>query len=140
MEFLATLQIPMGALPADSPYPGYALDQAIALVLDPPSGIAPVMYTLACYNGAAHILLAITPDQVGQIFFENARSKAGYSLALPSTGLVQATSDQGTSASLSAPKWASHMTVGQLQFFKTPWGREYLSWQQSFGPNIVGLT
>jgi len=140
--FLETnVQIPTAALPSNSAYPGYALDQAIGLVLCPPGGVpAPVMYSLACYNAATHILFTITPDQPGQNYFTNARSNKGYSLVLPSTGLVVTTFDQGTGATNTAPKWADGLTPSQLGFYKTPWGREYLSWQASYGPSIVGLT
>jgi hypothetical protein len=141
LTFLADqVQIPSSALPDDSPYPGYALDAAIGLVLLPPACPVPVLYTLAVYNGATHLLFTITPDQQGQTYFANARSPQGFGLAAPSTGLVVATFDEGTGTTLAEPEWAKGLTVNQLGYFKTPWGREYLSWQQSFGPTIVGLT
>ena len=125
-------------LPSTSPYPGYALDQAIDLVpCLPPAGI---LYTLAAYNGATHILFAITPDQEGQTFFATMRSAAGYGLVLPSTGLVVTTFDQGTGATLAQPKWADGLTIDQLDFFKSPYGRYYLAYLQKSGPTIVGLT
>jgi hypothetical protein len=159
LTFLAdTVQIPVAALPANSPYPGYALNQAIALVLNPSGAMFPgvtfppgagypgVMYSLACYNCATHLLFVITPDQDGQTYFKNARGNnsssdpPGFGLNAPSTGLVVSSSDQGTSAGLAEPKWAKGLTVSQLGYYKTPWGREYLSWQQSYGPTIVGLS
>ena len=141
LVFLAgSLQIPAAALPPGSPWPGYALDHAIGLVLPPPCSVPSVMYSLACYNAGAHLTLLITPDVPGQTYFTNARSNQGFNLVAPSTGLVMTTFDQGTGATLTAPKWADGLTVGQLGFFKTPWGREYLSWQQSYGPTIIGLT
>ena len=145
-EFLnTTVQIPTTALPTDSPWPGYALDQALVLVLDPPCG-AGILYTLACYNCATHLLLMITPDQPQQEWFANIRGNnsatlpPGLSLNAPTTGLIVATSDESTSATLTAPTWAAGLTVGQLGFFKTPWGREYLGYIQSYGPTVVGLT
>jgi hypothetical protein len=150
LTFLATsVQIPNTALPADSPWPGYALDAAVGLVLMPPCGLPTVpgvLYSLACYNCATHILLGITPDQPGQTFFADIRGNnsstipPGLGLNIPTTGLVVSSSDQGSSVGLTAPEWAAGLTVSQLQFYKTPWGREYLSWQQSYGPTIVGLT
>ena len=142
LVFLQTVNIPEAALPDDSPYPGYALNQAIALVLQPPflPGIA---YTLACYNCATHLLFVITPDTPPSNYFATMRGTTaeGLGLVVPSTGLVSdSANDQGTSVSLAEPKWAKGLTVGQLGFFKTPWGREYLSYQQSYGPSVWGLT
>jgi hypothetical protein len=134
-----TVQIPSAALPNDSPWPQYALDMAIDLALLPPSSPG-ISYTLAVYNGATHILFAITPDQSGQVYFTNARGTGGYGLVQPSTGLVVSSSDQGTSSSLAKPQWAEGLTVGQLEMFKTPWGRTFLTWNQAYGPTIVGLT
>jgi len=147
-SFLAeSVQIPLAALPDASPYPSYALDQAIALVLNPPGAALPgVMYSLACYNCATHLLFVITPDQSGQSYFLNARGNnstaipPGFGLNAPSTGIVVSSSDNGTSAGLAQPEWAAGLTVGQLGFMKTPWGREFLSWQQSYGPSIVALS
>lgn len=148
LQFLAdSVQISSAALPSDSPYPQYALDQAIALVLNPSGATYPgVMYSLACYNAATHILLVITPDQTGQNWFANVRGNnsssipPGFALNAPSTGLVVSTSDQGTSAGLAEPEWAKGLTVGQLDFYRTPWGRAYLSFQQSYGSTIVALS
>ena len=148
LVFLATsVQIPTSALPTDSPWPGYALTQAIGLVLNPPGGVSPgILYTLACYNCATHILLMIAPDQEGQSYFAAIRGNnsstvpPGLALNVPSTGIVVTSSDESTSVGLAKPTWAEGLTVGQLDFFKTPWGRAYLTYQQSYGPSIVGLT
>jgi len=138
--FLAeSVQIPVEALPVDSPWPGYAFDQA--MILTPAAGVG-VLYSLAVYNGATAILFMITPDQNGQTYFADARGNGptGFGLIVPSTGLIAASSDQGTSATLVPPRWADGLTVGQLEFYKTPWGRAYLSYLQSYGETIVGLT
>jgi len=143
LEFLAnSVQIPAAALPASSPWPQYALTQAVALVLLPPALPAAILYVLACYNCATHLLFTICPDQNGQNYFATARGAGttGFGLIQPSTGLVISTSDQGTSASLAEPKWAPGLTVSQLGFYKTPYGREYLAWNQSYGPTIVALS
>jgi hypothetical protein len=143
LTFLAnSVQIPTTALPANSQWPGYAFNQAMALAI-PPSGLTPgVMYSLAVYNGATHVLFAITPDQPGQSYFASARSTGagGYGLIAPSTGLVAASADQGTSQTLEIPEWAKNLTADQLDYYKTPWGRAFLAWNQKYGPTIWGLT
>ncbi|OZA90584.1 MAG: hypothetical protein B7X56_02395 [Burkholderiales bacterium 34-67-9] len=101
---------------------------------------APILYTLAVYNGATHILFSITPDQPGITYFAAARAADGYGLVIPSTGLTSGASDQGTSGNLVVPDWAKRLTVQQLNFFKTDWGRVFLEWNQSYGPTIWGLT
>jgi hypothetical protein len=145
--FLNTsVQIPVTALPTNSPWPGYAFTQAMALV---PcyAGVPGIMFSLAVYNCATAILFLITPDQVGQTYFKGARSNqpqttgpGGFALIQPSSGLVASTSDEGTSVTLANPDWVKGLTIGQLQFAKTPWGREYLSFIQSYGPTIWNLT
>ena len=141
LTFLSNqVQIPSAALPAGSPWPGYALAQAIGLVVNPPAPPVPVAYSLACYNGATHILFNITPDQPGETYFTNARSTAGFGLVQPSMGLIGAASDQGTSSTTVVPDWAKTLTIGQLDFYKTAWGRSFLAWNQSYGPTIWGLT
>jgi hypothetical protein len=148
LTFLAGLQIPSAALPSNSAFPGYALNQAIALVNNPPGVVLPdpVMYSLACYNCATHLLILITPDQPGQTWFATSRGNnptstpPGFGLNTISQGLVASSSDNGTSSTLASPDWAKGLTIGQLGFMKTPWGRRYLDWNQSFGPTIVGLT
>lgn len=121
-------------LPPDSPFIGYALDRAIGLVI---SVIGGIDYTLAVYNCAGHIQYQITPDQVGRDYFRVKRQEFG--LLKPSFGVVQSTSDQSTSASLAVPDALQQLTIGDLGFMKTPWGREYLSYQQDFG-GIWGLS
>ncbi len=149
LDFLSTsVQIPSVALPDDSPFPGYALAQAIELVLQPPSPwtrsppSGGILYTLAVYNCATHILFVITPDQEGQTYFATMRGPApgGFNLNAPSSGIVVSSSDNGSAATLAQPTWGAGLTVTQLGFFKTPWGREYLGFIQSYGPSIVGLT
>ena len=132
-------------LPYTSIYPQYALDQALGLVLEVSPRVA-IQYTLAAYNCATHILYGITPDQGtwtnanGIKYFEAARSRDGFSLISPSTGLVASSSDEGTSNALATPDFARGLTIDQLDFFKTPWGRAYLSFIQAYGPTIVALT
>lgn len=135
-----SVQIPSAALPATSPFPQFALSMAIDKVLRGPSCIPGPVYTMAVYNCATHLLLGMTPDQQGQTYFANARSNEGFSLLLPSAGIVDATSDVSTSAAFTAPNWAAGMTIEQLGFYRTPWGRTYLGYAQSYGSSIVGLT
>lgn len=121
---------------AASPWPGYAFNRALDIVLYVPT-VAGLEYTMACYNCAGHILLRITPDQPGQTYFTTARKNFG--LLSFVAGVISSSSDQGTSESLRVPESFGNLTVGDLGFLKTPWGQEYISYAQDFG-QISGLT
>lgn len=128
-------------LPSTSPFLGYALDQAVALVIPPsrpwcaaPSGIG---YTLATYNCAGHIQIRITPDQTDRDFFRCKRRE--FDMLKPSYGVVSSTGDDGTSVSLATSDALRQLTLGDLDFMKTPWGREYLAYAQDFG-GLFGIS
>lgn len=140
LTFLSnSVQIPSAALPAFSAWPSYALDQAIELTPCTPCGLG-LLYTLAVYNCATHLLIMITPDQAALDYFQEKRSRSGFGLVQPSSGVIASASDEATSTTLSSPDWSKKILPMQLQFFKTPWGREWLEWCAAAGPNVVGLT
>lgn len=121
---------------AASPWPQYALNRALDLVVMVP-GVAGLEYTVATYMCAAHILMQITPDQPNQSYFGKAREKLD--LLEPISGVVQASTDEGTSVSLLVPESLKNLTIGDLEFTRTPWGRQYLAYAQDFGA-ICGLS
>lgn len=125
-------------LPADSPFFGYAFNQALNLVLTGNGAIAGNDYTLAVYNCAGHILLRITPDQSGRTFFAEQVKK--YGLDKLSAGMVASASDTGTASTIAVPEALKELTLGDLNFMKTPWGRAYLSYAQDYGPSVWGLS
>lgn len=134
-----SVQIPTTALPLTSPWPSFALTQALQQV---PCGPGGILYSLAVYNCATHILFTITPDQAGQDYFRVKRGSTadGFGLVQPIAGVVVSTFDQGTGTTVSSPDWTKNITVDQMEYLKTPWGRQYLGWIQKAGPNPVGLT
>lgn len=119
-----------------SPFPGYALNDAIDRVISVP-GVSAVGYTMACYNCAAHILLGILPAQEGTPIIPEARKRLGYRSG--NFGVVASAGDQGTSESLAIPDALKQLTLDDLQFIQTPWGRAYVAWNQAFG-DIFGLS
>jgi hypothetical protein len=54
-------------------------------------------------------------------------------LLKPSTGLELSTSDQGTSFAYAVPDSLRQLTITDLDFYKTVWGRHWLAYQQDFG-------
>jgi hypothetical protein len=136
---------------AGSPWLGYAFTQALGLVLSAPQWrngwavIPPNMgidYTLAVYNCAGHIQIKITPDQVvnniSRDYFKGLRKE--YGLLNLSVGLVQSTSDNSTSSVFAVSDSMKQLTLTDLDFIRTPWGRAYMQYAQDAGPTVWGLS
>lgn len=108
------------------------------------SCIAPAVYQTMVYNLGGHYLAQFAQDPIplpDPPYIEIDGVKYGFWSYLRKTsglngfisGVVQASSDEGTSVTLVAPKWAENLTAGQLQLTNTPWGRTYLSFAQDAG-------
>lgn len=147
-----TVVIPASAWPsnliANSPYPQYALNRAIALVPCYSGAVDGITYTLAVYNCATAALFLITPNTQPSTYFSDARQSGvstnfpngGFNLNAPPVGMVIGSSDEGTSSTLVQPEWAKNLTITQIVFTKTPWGQQYLGYLQEAGSVIVGVT
>jgi len=133
----AYIGVTVQALPLNSPWPGYAFNQAQSLV---PcySTVSAIQFVLATYNCAGHILLKITPDQQGQAFFAGVRKDM--KLLEPQIGAIVSSSDNGSSNSFAVGDGMRNMTIGDLDFMRTPMGRDYLAYLQDFGPGVWGLS
>ena len=123
-------------LPSNSPFFQWTLDKALALVIKIPCA-AGADYTLAVYNCAGHLLLETAQDQPGRDYFNKTRADLG--LNHFAAGVVASTSDQSTSTSLATPDALHQLTIGDLGFMRTLYGRAYLSYNQDFG-GIFGLS
>ena len=130
--------VPTADLPTDSPYLQWAFTLASDTVLIPPGDMPPILYVLAVYNFGMHQLVKMAQDQAGQDFFANARKN--FNLTAFSAGVLSATSDNGTSSTLTVPESMQNLTLQDLDLLRTPWGREYLMYAQSYGPSIVGVS
>lgn len=124
-------------LPTNSPYLTYAYNKAFAVVSYVPQMDATV-YTLAVYYYGMHRLLEIAQDQAGQTFFTQARQT--YGLLNLVIGPVVSSGDNGTTQSLAEPDFAKGLQMGDLSLIKTFWGREYLDYAMTYGPNVVGVS
>jgi hypothetical protein len=96
------------------------------------------IYTLAVYNFAADRLLNFALDTPGECYFRDVRASLGINSFQP--GLLTSSADQGTSQSFQVIESAKNMTITDLQMMKTPYGRVYLDFAQSYGSNVWGLT
>ncbi len=126
--------IPETVMPSDSPFISYALNRARNLVINV-STIVGSDYTWAVYNCASHIQLTITPDivvnGVSRGWFDARRQECG--LLKTVNGTVSSSSDQGSSTSNSVSEAMKELTIEDLGFMKTLFGRDYLTFNQSFG-------
>lgn len=130
------MQINLLYLPTDSPFFAPAFYRARNLVINVPC-INGWDYTDAVYNCGGHILVRIAQDQPDRGFFAGLREK--YGMLHLAAGLVASTSDASTSTTLAVPDSLAQLTISDLGFMKTPWGRVYLEFNQDFG-NIWGLS
>lgn len=135
--FVYNQGIPEADLPLDSLWLQWAFNYAVDVTMTVPQ-MPSILYVLATYNCGTHHLLQIAQDETGQDYFTTARQT--YGLLNFTAGPVKSSADQGTSQSLVVPAWMNSMTLSADNLLKTPWGREYLSYTQMYGPTVVGFT
>ena len=139
--FLAFLRGTVGltttVLPDNSPYIPQAYELSLLTVNLAMQGAVPQIYVLCVYNLGADIIFNIAPDQSGQTFFVDSRAK--YNINGFVSGVIQSSSDEGTSESMVVPDSFSNFTLGDLQNLKTPWGRFYIAQAQKYG-SLWGLS
>ena len=104
----------------------------------PIPGLPPVsVYVTAIYNLAASLVINFAQDQSGRKFFEKLRAKFNINGFV--SGVIQSSSDEGTSNTMVVQNAAQEFTLLNLQQLKDPYGRRYLSLIQSAGP-LWGLS
>lgn len=151
-------------LPEDSPVIAFAFAVALSIV-NPALRAVPIpaedsagaalnsgglsIYALAVYNLAGSNLLSYAQDQDGASpvkgsgdpglpFFAYTRKQWNINGFV--SGVVESTSDNGTSTSLVVQEAAKSFTLANLQQLKDPYGRQYLALAQSYGPSTWGMT
>jgi len=124
-------------LPANSDYYTWAFNYADDIVVTVPQ-VPYGLYVIAVYNLGLHHLLTIAQDQVGQTFFTSARTQ--FSLMSFVVGGVASSSDEATNQTLVVPEFMKNLTYSDIDVQKTPWGRQYLGYAQSYGPTVVDVS
>ena len=129
-------------LPTDSPSIQFAYDAALNIVNPvfngvPSQATSPSVYAQMVYNLAGDTLVNIAPDQAEQTYFATLRTK--FNCLGFVGGVIQSSSDEGTSESMVVPDQVKMFTIANLQNLKTPWGRAYLGYAQSVG-TLWGLS
>jgi hypothetical protein len=113
--------------------------------MPPVPRIASSVYAIAVYNLAGHILVetamdnpdAEPPPDNAPTFWADLRKSLGVGAAV--YGIVQSSSDQGTSSSLMIPDVIKNMSLMDLDLMTSPWGRRYLQIAGQWG-TIWGIS
>jgi len=129
--------IPSSALPDNSPVITMSFDVALEIVNLTLNQMSSVIYTLAVYNLAGDNLINFAPDQPGSDYFSTVRTSFNSTGFM--AGVVGASEDEATSQTLLTPEAMKGLTLADLQNLKTPWGRQYLAFAQSYG-TLWGIT
>ena len=141
--------IPPGALPDNSVWLTYAYDVAYATVNTQLSTVPGPFYVLAVYNLGGDNLVNWAQDDVqppypfptnnpaGLFYFAYLRDQFKINAFVP--GVINSSSDEGTSQSMDTLDAYKNFTLSNLQNLKTPWGRTYLGFAQRVG-TLWGLT
>lgn len=129
--------IPVSALPDNS----MSIDLSLSIAQDIVScwlnQISSDIYTICVYNLATDRLIHFAPDQPGQTYFAEARKLYGVNSFV--AGVVESSTDQGTSQSIAVPDSLRNLTMLDLQTLQTPFGRAYMAYAQQLG-TLWGLT
>jgi hypothetical protein len=96
------------------------------------------IYTLAVYNLAADRLINYAPDVLDQTYFADLRKQ--FNLLSVSVGVTAQASDQGTSVGMLNQEQMKLFTFQDLQTLKTPMGRQYMAFAQTYGRSLWGLS
>ena len=126
-----------------SQYPASALNQSMAITIDNhgpgPSIVGELTsYARACYNLGMHLLLAFAQDTAPSTFFSTQRQAFGMNQLRP--GIVMAAGDQSTSQTFMVPEFFQDISMEGLEATKTPWGRQWLAYQQMYGRTVWGVS
>lgn len=138
----SVMQVPTSALPDGAPVIQYSYDFALdwvneALAAVPSKSTSWSIYARAVYNLAADTLINWAPDQTGRTYFADLRKS--FECNSFTAGVIQSSSDEGTSESLMVPDAFKNLTIANLANLKTPYGRAYLGIAQSYG-TLWGLS
>lgn len=138
------MKINTAVLPADADATSTAYQISVELTNLLVELVSPVIYTVMVYNLAGHVLIETAPDVDPEVIYKDdlpyfAYFRKFFGLTSFVAGVIQSTSDEGTSQSMSIPQMMENLTIADLQYLKTPWGRIYAQYAAMYG-NIVGVS
>ncbi|MCL1515210.1 hypothetical protein [Parasaccharibacter sp. TMW2.1890] len=127
------MQVPGGAVPPDGVL-GMVFRLANDLVIRDLRLIDGSLYTDCVYNLAASYLLKFAQDTASSTppgYWAKVREQLGMNSTTP--GLIQSSSDNGTSQSWMIPDSLKNLSLADLDAMKNPYGQFYLSIMQQYG-------
>lgn len=135
--------VPTQYLPSTSVVIEYAYNTAYATVNPLFQCVPGPIYLQMVYNLGGHLLATWAPDVPNLVYETLDGVQYGYFQWLRkqnnmlgfTTGIVSASSDEGSSVSLVVPDQAKNLTIGQLALTTSPWGRVYLGYAMDVGQN-----
>lgn len=138
LVFIRTVMgVPVSALPDDSVDIANALAVALEIANTGLNEVSSLIYTLAVYNLAGDNLINYANDQVGQTYF--AQLRQNWNITGFIAGVISGSSDESTSQTILTPEAMKGLMLADLQNLKTPYGRQYLAFAQSYG-SLWGLS
>lgn len=133
--FILFIRNQMGINTSDLPDAAPVIEMAYAVALEivnlQLAQASPLIYTLAVYNLGGDNIINFAPNNPPSTFFTDTR--ANFNIASFAPGVVGAAADNSTSDSLLNPEFMKEFTMADLQYLKTPWGRQYLAFAQRVG-------
>ena len=96
-----------------------------------------LLYTACVYNLGVSLILAYQPDQSGQTFFKDLRT--AYKINNFVAGVVSASSDETTSATLTVGTQLSNLSLFDMQVMADPFGRRAMAIMGELG-GLWGLS
>lgn len=125
-------------LPDSSTWIPLCYDIAVEIVNPVIQCISPLIYDQCVYNLGGDNLINFAQDVTGQTYFVDARVKFRINSFV--AGVISESHDESTGENILVPDFFKKLTLANLQNLKTPWGRQYLAFAQSYGPDVWGLS
>jgi hypothetical protein len=133
-----SMEINTTVLPDDSPWIPLCYNLSVEIVNYVLQCISPLIYDQCVYNLGGDNLVNYAQDVPGQTFFVTLRNTLKINNFV--AGVISESHDETTGESLTVPDFFKTLTLANLQNLKTPWGRQYMAFAQSYGPNVWGLS
>lgn len=133
----SNMKIPVERLTDNDPVIAMAFAVALEIVNLTIQCASPLIYKLAVYNLAGDNIINYASDQPPSIYWAELRKSFDSNGFVP--GVIQSAGDESTSDSYVIQEAAKNFTLANLQQLKTPWGRQYLAFAQSYG-TLWGLS
>ncbi|HET8686811.1 MAG TPA: hypothetical protein VFM18_09115 [Methanosarcina sp.] len=138
LAFIRAAGITSTVLPDNSTDIDNALALSLEIVSDLLSQASTLIYNQAVYNLGTHNIIVNAQDVTPTVIYQNnlpyfAYWRSVWKINSFTPGVIQSTSDEGTSTTMLVPDFMKGLSMSNLEEIKTPWGRAYMAYAQKFG-------